>query len=411
MQPIEYIKELAKRYAEEALSDRGERILNLYREHNSKKIVRPPVLVFEVPWGEFAPKEEELQCKCEDNQYHGVESEMRLALFQLKHFGGDYIVHPYYRVHVGLNGTGIGISVKEKIIPSTTGAYIMAHEYEDVLPDYESLEKINNPIYSLNNEYTEKRMEFIGKIFGGIMPYKKAGHSLSFATWDRIPMYHGVDNSLTDLYERSEFIHAMVEKFTQIYESQIDQFEKLNVLDTDPYYIHCTPAPTYDLPAKDMDNEKIVAKDVWIRIMAQIFAVVSPEMHDEFDFRYTKRLFDKCGLSYYGCCEPLDNKIDKLRQFGNLRRISITPWANVESAAEQIGNDYIFSYKPNPAFVASPTFDPEPVIEEVERVIKACLKNNTPIEFVLKDISTISGNYNNLTQWVETVNGVIDRYY
>lgn len=407
---IEYIRELAKRYADEALSDRGKNILHRYREHNSRKIVRPPVLVFEVPWGEFSGNEE-LTCKAEDRRYHGLEYYLLSTLFQLKHFGGDYIVHPYYRVGIALNSTGIGINVKEQTIAADTGTYTISHEYEDVLPDEDALEKIQLPKFSVNEEATNRSLELAHECFDGIMPYKKAGHSFYFASWDQIPRYHGVDNSLCDLYDRPEFIHAAMEKFTRIQETTIDQYESLNVLDTDPYYIHCTPAPTYDLPVKDLETEKITAKDVWARGMAQLFAVVSPEMHEEFDWKYMRRLFDRCGLSYYGCCEPLDTKIDNLRQFENLRRISITPWANVDSAAEKIGNDYIFSYKSNPAFVADKTFDPAPIAEETERVIKACLKNNTPVEFVLKDVSTVKGNHENLSQWVKTVNGVIDKYY
>lgn len=411
MTDFDIIRELAKQYAEQALSQRGKDILKRYRDHNSKQIVRPPVLVFEIPWGEFASNEEELQNKCSDSKYHGIEGEMRRALYQLKHFGGDYMVHPYYRVGIPLHDSGIGISIKEKTIATDTGTYIISHEYEDVLADEEALEKVHLPEYSINYDALNRHLEFVDTIFSGIMPYKKAGHSFYFASWDRIPRYHGVDNCLEDLYDRPEFVHAYMEKFTQIHETTIDQYEKLNILDTDPYYIHCTPAATYDLPVKDMDTEKITAKDVWARAMAQIFAVVSPDMHEEFDFQYTKRLFERCGLAYYGCCEPLDNKIDNLRQYENLRRISITPWADVNVAAEKIGNDYICSYKSNPSLVSQKKFDPNPVIEETERVIKACQRNNTPVEFILKDISTVNNNPKHLKEWVETVNNVIDRYY
>lgn len=411
MNDLEIIRELAKQYAEEALSQRGKDILKRYRDHNSKQIVRPPVLVFEVPWGEFSSAEEELRCQCEDKKYHGIEFGMRMALYQLKYFGGDYILHPYYRVGIPLHSTGTGLNVKEKTISVNTGTYIISHEYEDVLADEEALEKIQMPQFSINEEALNRSLEFVDTIFNGIMPYKKAGHGFYFASWDQIPRFHGVDNSLEDLYDRPEFVHLIMEKFTQMHETTIDQYEKLNILDTDPYYLHCTPAATYDLPVKDMDTEKITAKDVWARAMAQIFAVVSPEMHEEFDFQYTKRLFDRCGLAYYGCCEPLDNKIDNLRQYKNLRRISITPWANIDAAAEKIGNDYIYSYKSNPAFVSQKTFDPIPVIEETERVINACQKNNTPVEFIIKDISTVHNNPNHLKQWVETVNNVINKHY
>jgi hypothetical protein len=135
-------------------------------------------------------------------------------------------------------------------------------------------------------------------------------------------------------------------------------------------------------------------------------------MHDEFDLAYNQKLFGECGLLYYGCCEPMDGKIDILRKrFPNLRKISITPWADPEAAARDIGGDYVMAAKPNPAFVAMPRFDPGPVESEIERYCAACIENGTTVEFVLKDVSTIANNPRNLTQWAATVEAVLDRYY
>ena len=80
-------------------------------------------------------------------------------------------------------------------------------------------------------------------------------------------------------------------------------------------------------------------------------------MHEEFDIEYAREYFDGFGLVYYGCCEPLDRKIDIVRKLPNLRKISITPWADVKRAAEQMGSDFVMARKPNPAMVAVPELD------------------------------------------------------
>ena len=67
--------------------------------------------------------------------------------------------------------------------------------------------------------------------------------------------------------------------------------------------------------------------------------------------------------------------------------------------------------KPNPAFVATPRFNPAPVEQEIARYCEACKENGTTLEFVLKDISTIANNPGTLTSWAATVNAVIDRHY
>ena len=410
MTDMQLLRSLAGEYAELAMTDENLAIPDRYRHLNSlHHDVRPPVLVFEEPWGEF--RQEELRLQCEDPRCRSMEWFLRSELFKLRHHRGDYAVRPYGEAPVVLHNSGYGFQVQDKrTIEAMTGTHICAHSYTDQLQDESVLEKFHLPEITLNEEATATNVEFTARVFDGLLPIRKKGIELYMPSWDVIPRLHGVENSMLDLYDRPEFMHAVIENFTRIHEHEIKRYEELNVLETGNYYLHCTPACTWDLPVKDIDQDTITAKDIWCRSMAQVFSMVSPEMHDEFDLQYTERVFNKCGLSYYGCCEPLHNKIPYLRKrFKNLRRISITPWADPDIAADEIGQDYVLSYKCNPAFVATGRLDEEPARKEVERVIEACNRNHTPCEFILKDISTVSGRSEVLTEWVTMVNNVIDR--
>jgi hypothetical protein len=238
------------------------------------------------------------------------------------------------------------------------------------------------------------------------------GHAgLQYSIWDSIATLRGVDSLLMDLALRPDFMHQTARRFMEIGQSEFRQLEEQELLDPHPILLHCTVACTRELPAADFDGH-VRPKDVWGRCAAQIFGAVSPAMHDEFDLAYNQELFQDCGLLYYGCCEPMDRKIDILRtRFKNLRKISITPWADPHRAAANIGSDYVLAAKPNPAFVAMPQFYPEPVEQEIARYCEACKEHGTTVEFVLKDISTIANNPENLTRWAATVKTVIDRYY
>ena len=404
------LRSLAGEYAQFAFSDDNRCIPDRYRDLNAlDSHVRPPVLVFEEPWGEM--ETDELRPLCRDERCRRMEIHLRRELFKLRHHRGDYAVKPYAEATVVLHSTGYGFDVHDqRTIESLTGSEISAHSYVDQLPDESALEKFHMPEISINEEETWRNLELAHQVFDGLMPIRKAGVTLYMPSWDVIPRLHGVQNSMLDLYDRPEFIHAVIDMFTRIHEHELTRYEELNVLETDPYYLHCTPACTWELPVKDMDKEKITAKDIWCRSMAQIFSMVSPEMHDEFDLQYTQRLFDRCGLSYYGCCEPLHNKIPYLRKrFKTLRRISITPWADPDIAADEIGKDYVYSYKCSPAYVASGHLDADAARAEVERVLDACGRNHTPCEFVLKDISTVNRRPEVLGEWVDMVNSVIDR--
>jgi hypothetical protein len=144
--------------------------------------------------------------------------------------------------------------------------------------------------------------------------------------------------------------------------------------------------------------------------MAQTFSSISPEMHYEFDMQYSIPLAARCAYTYYGCCEPLHDRIEQIKRYPNLRKVGVSPWADVEASAEALGGDYVFSRKPNPAHVARIT-DPDQIRAEITETVKACKKYGCPVDFTLKDISTVGYRPENLIVWAQTVSDVLDEYY
>lgn len=403
------LRALAERYSAIAHEAVQQERLARYLKTNSLEPVRPVVLIAEVPWGEI--RDEALVCRCAKD-LHWLEQPLRQALYQWEHFQADHAIRPDYRVGKRTRSTGMGLEVQERQIRSTTGTGIMAHEYHDQLRTEADLEKLTPPVIAYDAERTEAAVAVASEVFAGLLPVKAGGGPhLSFSLWDAIARYRGVDNLLLDLAERPEFMHLTVQRFAAIAEATFRQQIEQDLVEADPLYLHCTVGPARELPAPDFAG-KVRARDVWGRCAAQIFGSVSPAMHDEFDLAYNERLFRDCGLVYYGCCEPMDRKVDLLRKrFPNLRKISITPWADPERAAASMGRDFVMAAKPNPAHVSQPTFRPEVVEQEIAGYVEACQRHGTTLEFVLKDISTIANNPENLTQWAATVRRVLDRYY
>lgn len=407
----EQIRELYKRYADTiSLTDVCRQREELYRDINDLKKVRPPVLIFEVPWGELSSDPE---LKTENETYRWLESDLKVKMYQWKYFQNDMTYEPYFPVgvHILNSGTGVGTQCKQVLDPKT-GTYAMSHEFIDQFPDESSIEKIKIPEISLDKEGTDRDIANWTELLGDIVPIRKTGAVFGYSTWDTLSYLHGPDNCLYDLVDRPEFMHALVDRYTQVALHTVEMYEKLNVFETEFYYIHCCPALVRGNRHKDLDTEKITAKDTWCRLAAQIFGSVSPAMVDEFDLQYAKKYSERFGRVYYGCCEPLDTKMDILEKaFPNLARVGVTPWANVDIMAEKINTKYVLSFKANPAFVSAPTFDPEPVEKEITNLCEAAIRNNCTFEIVLKDISTIANNRNNLTEWSKTVNKVLDRYF
>lgn len=402
------LRPLAERYSEIAHLDVQKKRIDRYYRTNACEDVRPVLLIDEIPWGEI--NDDALRNACSD-EYAWVEGHIRTSLYQWEHFQVDRVIPPVFRVWKRIRSSGIGLQVRENQIKGNTGAYIAAHEYKDQLSTEEDLAKLQIPKLTYDREATERMLEQAGEVFEGLLPVELVGTAMYECIWDNISRYRGVENLLMDLAMRPEFMHMTAAKFTEIAEATFRQLAELDALDSNQLTLHCTAGCARELPAGDFAG-KTRPKDVWGRCAAQIFGSVSPEMHDEFDLAYNERLFRDCGLVYYGCCEPMDTKIDILRKrFRNLRKVSITPWADPERAARAMGRDLVMAAKPNPAFVSSPVFSPEPVEKEMTGYLEACRRHGTTCEFVLKDISTIANNPRNLTAWAETATRVIDKYY
>ena len=94
-----------------------------------------------------------------------------------------------------------------------------------------------------------------------------------------------------------------------------------------------------DLPAAGCDPAHVRLADMWGSAEAQELAQVSPDMHEEFSLRYERPLLASFGLTGYGCCEDLTRKLGLAKTIGNLRRVSISPFADVDACAERLGVD------------------------------------------------------------------------
>jgi hypothetical protein len=148
-------------------------------------------------------------------------------------------------------------------------------------------------------------------------------------------------------------------------------------------------------------------KQLWAFMAAQEYTLISPAMHDEFLLQYQLPILKKYALAAYGCCEDLTRKIDMLRQVPNLRIIAVTPVADVRRCAEQIGTDYVNSWRPNPTDTVSAKFDEDRNRRIIREGLDAC--KGGIMHLHMKDVETLQGENNRLARWVAIVRDEIDR--
>ena len=91
-----------------------------------------------------------------------------------------------------------------------------------------------------------------------------------------------------------------------------------------------------------------------------------------------------------------------------MRKISISPWADCEEAAANIGNKYVLSLKPNPAILAAENWNPDAAHQELEEALQKT--KDCAVEVIMKDISTCRRQPHRLWEWVNIAMESTERY-
>lgn len=364
---------------------------------------KPMVHIYQIPWHEM-DVDGELELQCCDQFCRAVEQELRRIIYQWRHMPADMVVEPAFGCPPVVHDTGYGINTTEEILQTDPANDVVSHRYRPQIRTEADVERIQTPQIIYDAEASECRRQRLEDLFGDILPIRPYAvgpevYSPCYGPWDMLVTLWGVEEALTDLVERPELVHYAMERLTSATLSRLDQLEALNLLSPNNGVITGGGLGyTDELPPPDHDPSHVRARDIWGRAMSQVFACVSPAMHEEFALRYEARFLNRFGLCYYGCCEPLDQKVDILRRnLPRLRKISMSPWVNVERGAQAVGKDYVFSYKPNPAVLAAEGWDPEQIACDLRAVLektRGCF-----VEIILKDISTVRYRPQRLWEW------------
>ena len=395
---LEVLRDLGSEIAEIAALPVQQETMAQWKALNGLRPVRPMVMIDQLPWHELDVNGE-LELRTRDPWCRSVEDALRRTLYKWHHMPGDMVVEPVIEVAKAVHNAGFGMGIKEERAVLDPANDVVGHLYIDQLQTEEDLAKILEPHPELDVEATAQAEERARSVFDGILEVKMQGMTPTFAAWDHLVMWHSVGAVLTDLVDRPEFIHQLMSRYTEVHLSLLDQLEDQGLLGWGQSLIHCTGAYADELPAAGFDVNKPRAKDLWTYGMAQIFASVSPAMHKEFWLDYAVPWFERFGLGYYGCCEPLHHKIDLIRAVPNVRKISISPFADLEAGAEAIGRDYVLSNKPRPSLLATNSWDPGAVRSELSATLAAGARHGCPVELILKDVSTVRYEPQRLWEW------------
>jgi len=402
---IKVLRELARQVAEAARHPVMEERRRMWKSHNSLRRARPMVLVF--PEGSWRELLLETSLECRSEEARDMEARLRVALYYRDHIPDDNVITGEWIVEKAVTSTDWGLEGQIRPSSSATGAW----GFSPVIHTPADLKKLRFPQIGHDEKATGERLDRARDLFGDILTVKLKGISnISFHAMYIYTRLRGLEQVMLDMYENPEMLHDAMAFFEEGYKRMVQQYERLNLLSLNndgTYHSSGGVGYTDELPAKDFDGEHVRPKDMWSSAQAQEMAQVSPEMHNEFILQYEKRLLEKFGLNGYGCCEDLTGKLDYVLTIPRIRRISVSPWANVDKCAEKLKDRAIFSWKPHPAHLVG-EFKERKVRDYIRHtldVTRGCV-----VELILKDTHTCENHPERFTQWTKIARELAEQY-
>ena len=395
------IRDVAKRIAEIAAHPRQKKTADLWRRLNNLERVRPMIILQDGTLHETSWKTGNL-LKCEGEEARGIEHGLRAHVYHWEHLRDDSLWDDIVRCPIAIECTGWGIAQKDDRPDHVFGA----RHFNCNLADTDEPTLIPDPVVTVDWEETERRHQRLAELYDGIFTIERIGvpgHWYdpldSFITW------RGIEETFLDMIDRPQWLHGWLERMCQNYLSRLDQYEKLNLLTLNNRNQNYGIGPgglgyTDLLPQKDFDGVHVRTIDQWGHATTQIFSEVSPAMHEEFALKYEKRFLARFGLASYGCCEPLDLKVDLIRKHvPHLRRVSMSPKANVARGAAACRNEVIFSYKPNPTIIGMEAWDRDLARAELRDAFEKT--RGCVVEVIMKDLHSCRNQPHRMSEWVD----------
>lgn len=396
------VRDLARRVAEIAeLPEMRERI-DLWRRHNDLERVRPLILVFpEGAWGELLP---ESTLSCEDPGARGIEAELRRRIYTYERFASDNVVTAEWIVGKVIHSSGWGLTAQHRPSTAARGAWA----FDPVILSPADLAKLRFPEIQYDEEATQRHLAFAHDLFGDILDVQLRGVChVSFHLMNLYTGWRGLQQVMADMVMEPQMLHDAMAFLEEGHHRLVRQYVEQNLLslnNDNTYHSSGGNGYTSQLPAPGFDPERVRPCDMWASAESQEMAGISPEHHEEFALQYERRLLEPFGLTGYGCCEPLHDRLDRVFTLPRIRRISISPFADVERSAEQLGDRYIFSWKPQPSHLVG-AFRPDLIRDYLARTVE--IARDCVLEIILKDTHTCEGHPERFDEWTRIARSLV----
>ena len=420
----EIIRELAKQVKDVSQRPEMKQREELWYNHNDLKTTDPVIAVFpEMSWREIITPES-LQCECDEARE--MEWLLRAKLFRANVINDDVPVHDIWEVRKIITDTGwdkldpnhknsafANASFRDNCLGDVPLAWrndfnfdAGAKHFSPILEEPEDLKRLGTPEVIYHEKETMEKLKLHQDVLGDILDVRLVGLKfLYIAMMETYSDFRGLEQVMYDIYEEPEMLHEAMQIMEDGYNGLLDQYLEQGLLTVNGNQAYSgSGGQTYTRELPNDDSVCTDLKQFFGMTESQEFTMVGPEQHWDFVMKHEKKVADRFGLTAYGCCEPADDKLDYIFQFDTMRRISVSPWANVEKCSERIGQKAVYSWKPNPSYYLN-NYKPDDT-EFMEGYVKHMLnvtKDKNCVEIVLKDTHTCQNDPMRFNAWVKDV--------
>ena len=393
------LRDLAKQYREICAAPVQQERRQLWRQHNSLKMTRPLIYVRAWAWGEMP----QAICRCTDPFLRHYEDFIRNHLFW-KSFDDDSIFEPWVTVNAARTCWGWGGEISRTHSGEAHGSFKVDYPLKRLA----DVVKLRVPWHAIDEEKTAADVQKLTEAIGDLITVN-VDRGPAYRMWSGdlstdLGYLRGIENFMLDMVDDPAGLHRLVGFMGDGVLKTNDEAEAAGDWGLCDHQNQAMPYAE-ELPDPAANRNGVKRSSLWGYMAAQEFTAVSPAMHEEFLLRYQLPILKKFGLVAYGCCEDLTHKIDMLRQIPNLRRIAVSPFADVAKCAEQIGRDYVVSYRPSPADMVSYDFDAGRIRAILKRDLAAC--RGCHVDITLKDVETVGRDPTRVQKWVAVTRDVI----
>jgi len=397
------LRDLARRYVEVCSRPEQDIRRALWTKHNSLKPTRPLIYVRAFAWSEMPDAE----CAISDPFLRHFEDVFRRKLFWST-LDDDSVFEPWVTLTARYRWTGWGVSGERHFSKEPRGSF----KVEYPLKKLEDVSRLRVPVHSIDELGTASDYERLGDAVGDIITID-VDRAPAYRMWSGdistdLGYLRGIEHFMMDMVDDPEGLRRLVKFMSDGILKTHDEAEQGGDWGLSSHQNQAMPYAE-ELPDPKANTNGVKRSCLWAYMAAQEFTAVSPSMHEEFLLRYQLPILNHFGLVAYGCCEDLTHKIGMLRQIPNLRRIAVSPFANVKACAEQIGKDYVISYRPSPSDMVGYGFDESRVRTILSQDLIAC--RGCHVDVTLKDVETVQGDHGRVRRWVSLTRKVIDEVW